>query len=258
VAGGAHRHRTPVFAGELKYVIFRPYWNVPLSIQRAELVPKIRQDRSYLAKNQYEVVTPQGAVVTQDFVSDKTLEHLRSGRLSLRQLPGPDNALGLVKFIFPNEHNMYLHDTPARTLFERSRRDFSHGCMRVERAEELAAWVLEEEPGWPRDRVIAAMNGSKTMQVNLKRPIPVLVVYGTAVVLENGEARFLEDIYGYDAVLEKYLAARNPPLSSTSVVPAPRPAEADRSAGNARLLLPHLPDTSWTQECDRTVAAAFE
>jgi murein L,D-transpeptidase YcbB/YkuD len=180
---------------------------VPLSIQRKELVPEIQRDRSYLGKHDYEVITPKGAVVTGGTVSDEVLAQLRAGRLLLRQRPGPNNSLGLVKFMFPNQHNVYLHDTPARALFGKARRDFSHGCMRVERAEDLAVWVLRDEPDWPRERIVAAMNGVETIQVNLKRPIPVLIVYGTAVVLENGEVRFFDDVYGYDAALDKQLTS---------------------------------------------------
>jgi L,D-transpeptidase YcbB len=117
VVGQAYRHQTPVFAANMKQMIFRPYWNVPQSIQRAELVPKLERDSAYLAKNRYEVVTPQGTVVTNGIVDQSTLAQLRSGKLSIRQLPGPENALGLVAFMFPNEHDVYLHATPATELF---------------------------------------------------------------------------------------------------------------------------------------------
>ena len=210
VAGAAQRRQTPQFAGELQFVIFRPYWNVPMSIQRKELVPEIQRDRSYLGKHDYEAVTSKGAVVASGTVSDDVLSQLRSGKLLLRQRPGPNNALGLVKFIFPNEHDVYLHDTPSRSLFARARRDFSHGCMRVEKAEDLAVWVLQDDPAWPRDRIVVAMNGTKTVQVNLKRPIPVLIVYGTAVVAESGEVKFFDDVYGFDAALDKELTTSGP------------------------------------------------
>jgi murein L,D-transpeptidase YcbB/YkuD len=216
VAGRAYRHQTPIFAADMKHVIFRPYWNVPPSIQRAEIVPKIARDRSYLEKNGFEVVTSKDVVVTAGVVDDSTLAQLRTGKLLIRQIPGPKNSLGLVKFLFPNQHNVYLHDTPAIELFSRSRRDFSHGCIRVEKPELLAAWVLADRPEWSPGRIAEAMNGSKTLQVNLARPIPVLVVYATAVVLGNGEVRFFRDIYGQDAALEKRLAAGRPYPKSTS------------------------------------------
>jgi L,D-transpeptidase YcbB len=222
VAGRAYRHQTPIFAADMKHVIFRPYWNVPRSIQRAEIMPKIARDRSYLEKNGFEVVTSKDVVVTAGVIDDTTLAQLRAGKLLIRQIPGPKNSLGLVKFLFPNPHNVYLHDTPAIELFSKSRRDFSHGCIRIEKPELLAAWVLRDKPEWSPDAISEAMNGAKTVQVNLARPIPVLVVYATAVVLGNGEVRFFRDIYGQDAALEKRLAAGRPYPKSTSGGSGPR------------------------------------
>ena len=206
VVGKAYRHQTPVFAAGLTQVIFRPYWNVPRSIQAQELVPKLELDSSFAAKNDYEVVNAQDTFVTNGIVDDRVLGQLRSGKLRLRQTPGPKNALGLVKFLFPNEHDVYMHATPATQLFSKSRRDFSHGCIRLGRPEQLAAWVLREYPEWTPERIASAMNGGKTIRVNLDNPIPVLIVYATAVALDNGEVRFFEDIYKQDAKLEALLA----------------------------------------------------
>jgi murein L,D-transpeptidase YcbB/YkuD len=214
VTGKADRLQTPVFGADMKYVIFRPYWNVPPSILRKELIPQIVRDRAYLAKNEFEVTTPSGQVVSTGIVSDEILSGLRSGRLQVRQRPGGKNALGGVKFVLPNENDVYLHDTPARGLFSRSRRDFSHGCIRLENPLDLAAWVLRNRPEWTRDRIVEAMNGSMPIQVDLPDPIPVSVVYWTAVVPENGAAYFFDDIYGRDAVLDQQL---------TSGESAPRP-----------------------------------
>lgn len=197
VVGREYGHQTPLFAGNLKYVIFRPFWNVPLSIQRSELVPQVEGDRSYLTKNGYEIITPQGRVIGGGRVDDRTLFALRSGNLMLRQVPGPQNWLGLVKFVVPNEHNVYLHATPATDLFSASRRDLSHGCIRVERPELLAAWVLKDRSGWAPERIAEAMNGNTTVQVTLDRPIPVWIVYMTAIVLRSGETHFFDDIYGF-------------------------------------------------------------
>ncbi len=211
IVGKAYRHETPVFERDMKYVVFRPYWNVPPSIQRSEIVPAIRKDRDYIAKKNYEVITPQGAVVTSGTISDDVLQQLSAGKLQVRQKPGPTNALGLVKLIFPNEYNVYLHSTPSQQLFSQSRRDFSHGCIRVEKPAELAAWVLRDNPDWPLDRVRAAMQtGKDNVQVNLTNPVPVLILYGTAVVDEQNDAHFFDDIYGYDADLEKVLAKGYP------------------------------------------------
>lgn len=210
VVGRAYRHKTPVFASKIKSVIFRPDWNVPLGIQRKELVPAIEKNLSYLAENSYEIVDNRGEVVSEGPVSDEMMEKLRSGKLAIRQRPGPDNALGLVKFEFPNPYDVYMHDTPAKTLFSRSRRDFSHGCIRVEDAVALAAWVLRDEPEWTPENILAAMHGEETIRVDIRKPIPVLILYGTAIVLENGEVQFYDDIYGYDADLERALTQDSP------------------------------------------------
>jgi L,D-transpeptidase YcbB len=208
VVGKAYRHRTPVFAAELKHVIFRPYWNVPLSIVRAELLPVLARKRTH--ESDFQIVTPEGTVVMERPVSDRTLSQLRSGKLLLRQTPGAKNALGRVKFIFPNDNNVYLHDTPTQHLFAKPRRDFSHGCIRVEKPQALAEWVLRNDPEWSPERVTAAMNGTATVQVNVKPAIPVLIVYATAVAIEGGDVRFFEDIYGHDTLLEAQLARTHP------------------------------------------------
>jgi murein L,D-transpeptidase YcbB/YkuD len=205
VVGKAYGHDTPVFGDSMAYVVFRPYWSVPYSIARAEFIPKITRDPDYLAKKGFEVVDSKQNVVTSGTVTPEVLEQLRSGKLFIRQTPGPKNSLGLVKFIFPNNYNVYMHDTPEQVFFSKSRRDFSHGCIRLEKPADVAVWVLRNNPGWDMDRVRAAMNGSTTQQVNLARPIPVLIVYGTAIVTEDGIVHFYDDIYGHDAALEKVL-----------------------------------------------------
>jgi L,D-transpeptidase YcbB len=211
IVGKAYRHQTPVFERDMKYVVFRPYWNVPLSIQRSEILPAISRDRSYIAKKDYEVITPQGRLVTSGKIGDDVLQQLSSGKLMVRQKPGPSNALGLVKLMFPNEYNVYLHSTPSPLLFSQSRRDFSHGCIRVEHPAELVAWVLRDQSGWTPERVRAAMqSGKDNVQVNLTKPVPVLILYGTAVVDEHGLVYFFEDLYGFDAALEKALAKGYP------------------------------------------------
>ena len=221
VVGKAYRKQTPVFTGNMQYVIFRPYWNVPTSIQQAELVPKIRRDRSYLASHGFEVVDGED-VVTDGVVSDGVFDQLREGRLSIRQKPGPKNALGLVKFIFPNSYNVYLHSTPEPELFARARRDFSHGCIRVQNPLALAVWVLRDNPEWNEEKIAAAMNGDQTIQVNLAKPVPVLIIYSTAVVEPDSEVRFFDDIYHYDTALQEELAKGYPyPHSNAGVVNNP-------------------------------------
>ncbi len=210
VVGKAYHHRTPIFFDDLRYVIFRPYWDVPLSIVRAEMIPKIHRDPDYLAENDFEVTTSDGTVVSEDAVSGDVLEGIASGALMVRQKPGPKNALGLVKFIFPNDYNVYLHGTEAPQLFARSQRDLSHGCIRAEDPVGLAAWVLRDQPPWDRVHIVAAMNDGDNSRVNLNKPIPVLIVYGTAAVRPTGNVQFFNDIYGYDTELEQALAKAHP------------------------------------------------
>ena len=211
IVGKAYRNQTPVFERDMTFVVLRPYWNVPTSILRSEILPAIRRDRNYVAKKGYEVTTHQGAVVTSGAISDEVLQQLASGRLTVRQKPGAANALGLVKLMFPNEYNVYLHSTPSQALFSQSRRDFSHGCIRVERAAELTAFVLKDKLGWDLDRVRTAMqNGQDDLRVTLSEPFPVLILYGTAVVDEEGDVHFFDDIYGHDATLQKVLSRGYP------------------------------------------------
>ena len=210
VVGKAYGHGTPVFEDKMEYVVFRPYWSVPYSITKAELIPHIVRDPDYLAKKGFEVVNSRQEVVRSGTVTSDDLAQLRAGEHFIREVPGPKNSLGLVKFIFPNSFNVYLHDTPARQLFSQSRRDFSHGCIRLERPADLAVWVLRDNPGWDMDRVRAAMNGSTTQQVNLAHPIPVLIVYATVIVTEDGIVHFYDDIYKHDAALDKVLAKGYP------------------------------------------------
>ena len=210
VVGRSYKHKTPVFATQMKSVIFRPYWNVPLSIQKNELLPELRKNPNYLLKHDYEVVGAHEQVVSEGEVNPGIMTQLASGKLAIRQRPGAENSLGLIKFDMPNGYDVYMHDTPAQQLFSRSRRDFSHGCIRVENPVELATWVLRDKPEWDAEHIMEAMNGDTTFRVNLSRPIPVLILYGTAIVTESGEAHFFDDIYGHDAELEQALAKGYP------------------------------------------------
>ena len=211
IVGKAAPTQTPVFWRDMTYVVFRPYWNVPPSIRRGEIVPAIQRNRNYIAQKGFEVTTNDGKVVTDGPISDDVLAKLKAGQLAVRQKPGPANALGLVKLIFPNEFNVYLHSTPSATLFAKSRRDFSHGCIRVEKPDELAAWALRNNPDWNVERVRAAMQtGPNDVTVKLDRPVPVFIVYATALAYENGEVHFYDDIYGHDAELVQALAKGYP------------------------------------------------
>ena len=211
VVGKAMTTETPVFSRDMKFVVFRPYWNIPPGIFRRSTLPAIKRNRNYVKANNFEVTNNDGSAVTSGEISDDVLAQLQSGQLSVRQKPGPNNALGLVKLMFPNEHHVYLHSTPATELFSRSRRDFSAGCIRVERPADLTAWVLRFNSGWPLERVRDAMQAGKdNVTVNLVRPIPVFIVYGTAIAYENGEVHFYDDIYAHDARLAKALAKGRP------------------------------------------------
>ncbi len=201
VVGAAFNRQTPVFTGEIRTVVFRPYWNVPLSILRRDLLPRARKDPEYFAKNGYEMVGLPDQTLT-----DERLEELRRGRIPLRQRPGDNNALGQVKFLFPNSHAVYLHDTPARGLFARARRDLSSGCIRVEQPAELAEWVLRHDPQWTSERIRSAMqDGPDDRAVRVARPVPVYLVYVTAIAPVDGGVHFFDDIYGHDAKLVKAL-----------------------------------------------------
>ena len=211
VVGKALRTQTPVFSRDMTFVVLRPYWNVPPSILRSEIIPAIKHDRDYVAKKNYEVTTSDGKVVASGSISDDVLAQLQSGKLTVRQKPGTANALGLVKLMFPNEYNVYLHSTPAPDLFVRTRRDFSHGCIRVEKPAELAAWVLRNNPGWTLERVQEGMkNGPDNVTLTLSQRVPVFIVYGTALAYDNNEVHFYDDIYGHDTRLAQALAKGYP------------------------------------------------
>ena len=198
VVGMAFEHETPVFTSRMTEVIFRPPWTVPLSIQQNELVPEIGKDPAYLKEHDFEVIDGMDTVVSTGGISAAVLARLRDGNLYLRQRPGPKNSLGLVKFLIGNKHGVYIHGAPSKSGFWASRRDLSHGCIRVMAPEALAAWVLRDLPAWTPGRIRAAMEGTETLTVKLPEPVPVLIQYGTAAVEENGEVRFFDDIYDRD------------------------------------------------------------
>jgi L,D-transpeptidase YcbB len=210
IVGRALNTRTPVFVEKMRDVELRPYWNIPLSILRNETLPKIERDPDYLDREQMEIVRGDGDDAQPEAVTDEAIAQLRQGTLRVRQRPGPGNALGLVKFVFPNDENVYMHGTPAQELFARNRRDFSHGCVRLEDPIALAEWVLADQPEWTRERILAGMAGSRTVRVTLKSPVQVILFYSTAAVIpEDGTMGFADDIYGQDALLDRALAARS-------------------------------------------------
>lgn len=183
VVGKAAKNQTPQLAADMRFVDFQPYWNVPYKIAKDEILPKLAADPEYLARQNMEFVSGSG-----------------SSALRIRQRPGKGNALGKVKFIFPNASSVYLHDTPSVALFSRSRRDLSHGCVRVAHPQELAEFVLKDQGGWDTDAIKKAMGG-KNRQVVLKKTIPVLFLYNTAFFDEHSNLTFYTDIYHRDTEL---------------------------------------------------------
>jgi len=184
VVVGSVAHNTVIFNGDMKYVVFSPYWNVPQSIIQKEVLPGIKRNKNYLANHNME--WNNGAV---------------------RQKPGPGNSLGLVKFLFPNSYSIYLHDTPSKSLFDENKRAFSHGCIRLSEPKKLAEYILQNDPAWPREKIAAAMNSGKEKYVTLKQTIPVFIGYFTAWVDGNGDLNFRDDVYGHDKEMAEHLFA---------------------------------------------------
>ncbi|HEX7272868.1 MAG TPA: L,D-transpeptidase family protein [Casimicrobiaceae bacterium] len=205
VGGAVTARKTPVFIGEMRYVEFSPYWNVPPAIQRAEIVPHLQRDPGYWEREELEAVPVGSNGPTVTTLDAATLDGLKSGTLRVRQRPGPKNALGAVKFVLPNTMDIYLHSTPAQKLFAQTRRDLSHGCIRVEDPPALAAFVLRDQPAWTPERIAEAMAAGTTTTARLTRPIPVVLFYTTAIVDSTGTVRFSRDIYGYDRRLQELL-----------------------------------------------------
>ena len=205
VVGRAAATRTPLLQEDLRRIEFKPFWNVPPSIARGETVPRARRDPGYWAREGFEFV---GAAGTADAVlTEAKLQAVLDGALRIRQRPGPRNALGDIKFVFPNRQAIYLHHTPSVQLFEQARRDFSHGCIRIEQPVALAAFALHGMPGWDEPRIRAAMGAAAAPSVvSLAQPVPVLLAYTTALVKE-GRIHFFEDVYGHDRELVRALRA---------------------------------------------------
>jgi murein L,D-transpeptidase YcbB/YkuD len=184
VVVGKEGHNTTMFTGDLNQIVFSPYWNVPQSIVEKEIMPALAKNPSYLESQNMEVVKQTGEYPV------------------IRQLPGPTNALGKVKFLFPNSYDIYFHDTPSKSLFERSKRAYSHGCIRLSDPEKMATYLLRNQPEWTPEKIFEAMNAEEEKYVKLKNPVPVVITYYTAWVDDAGKLNFRDDIYDHDKNLE--------------------------------------------------------
>jgi murein L,D-transpeptidase YcbB/YkuD len=207
VVVGDLRHPTPVVQARLDAVILNPQWNVPVSIAVEEILPRLRENRRYLAENDIVILErresdPFGLTVDWSAIPSEPFP------FRLQQRPGPDNPLGRIKFDVPNRFDVYLHDTPTRSLFARPVRTASHGCIRVERAGDLAVHVLADGPGgWTRQRLAEAIAAGDSQRIALARPLPVYILYWTAFAAPDGLVQFRDDVYGRDRLLAATLAA---------------------------------------------------
>jgi L,D-transpeptidase YcbB len=207
IVGKALDTRTPLIHAPMHRIEFNPYWNVPTSIAQKELVPKLRREPALWEQQGFEFVSPRGVV--NPSLNAKQLDAVMAGQLRIRQRPGPRNALGRIKFVFPNHASIYLHHTPSVQLFERTRRDFSHGCIRVQAPVALAQFVLAGQAGWSEARIVETMASDQPSTVILAHPLPVLITYVTALV-KDAQVYFFADLYGHDQALD--LALRRLPV----------------------------------------------
>jgi murein L,D-transpeptidase YcbB/YkuD len=211
IVGRSYR-RTPVFTANMTYLEFNPYWNVPKSIAQKDIIPRARKDPEYLVNQHIRVFenwTPEAREIDPRSV-DWSQVQKQGGSFVFRQDPGPDNALGRVKFMFPNKFSVYVHDTPHHELFEKTRRSFSSGCVRVAEPVELATYLLKRVPEWTEEKILATIDGRERTIVSLPEPIPVQILYFTAWVDEDGEVNFRNDIYERDEPLYRALTQRPP------------------------------------------------
>ncbi len=250
VVGKPHWN-TPMFSEEMTHIVMNPYWNIPPSIFKDDIVPRIKQDPTYMSKRGIDAVgleAPEIVAIEEEEESVEVAEHVEasnevvqdqglseaeiqneqaqeeytaqvlSGKYRLRQNPGPSNPLGQIKFLFPNKHSVYLHDTPNRGFFKRAQRNFSHGCIRVQKPIELAEFVLEANPDWTQSRINSSINSRKTRTVHLNQTIPVYILYFTTWVDESGNANFHKDIYGLDQSLLNALRTTRPNIDMATSV----------------------------------------
>ena len=204
VVTGKVTNQTPIFSDEMESIVVNPSWNVPASITTKEMLPKLRSDPSYLSRNGYQVLANVGGKMQPVSPGSVDWSTVSARNIQIRQRPGDDNALGAIKFLFPNEHSVYLHDTPSKSLFQRDSRAFSHGCVRVQNPLDFADVLLAYEGGWTSQR-LRKMVGGRESWVNLPKKIPIHIIYFTAFVDDAGKLETRPDIYGYNARVERAL-----------------------------------------------------
>ena len=220
------KRTTPTFSASMKYIVLNPYWNVPKTIAEKELLPLSRRNPAYFARNKFTIRRiPIGVKQVPDpNATDGSLIPIQTYEYLLRQGPGPKNALGRVKFMFPNDHSVYLHDTPSKDLFNRTVRAFSHGCIRIEKPIDLAEYLLQGTPKGSRDAILATFKRNKEQTVWLPEPVPVHIQYWTAWVADDGSLQFRNDIYGYDRLPgTRRLPANIVPKSRPKIRNKPQP-----------------------------------
>jgi L,D-transpeptidase YcbB len=229
VVVGKPDSQTPIFNDEMTYIVFSPYWNVPETIAQDETLPAVIKDPGFLTRNNMDIVDKAG-----NTVDPSSIDLADAAAYRFRQRPGTDNSLGLVKFMFPNQFNVYLHDTPADSLFERAARSLSHGCVRVEHPEELAKYVLRDQPEWDSERITAAMHAGEEKTVKLKTPLPVYLGYWTARARPDGTLQFRRDVYDVDSRLTTRLADRLGRLKQASTAAAAATTVREPVAGTPK------------------------
>lgn len=198
---------TVIFTKDLRYIVFSPYWNVPPGILKSEVLPGLKRGAgSYLARQNMEIVGASGKVIPPGSINFS--KYSSNFPYVVRQKPGGKNSLGKVKFLFPNEYNIYLHDTPARYLFGENKRSFSHGCIRISEPKHLAEWLLRDDSTWTEKKIDEALNAGKEKFVTVKDKVPVFIVYFTAFVDSDGRLNFRDDVYGHDQKLSAALFAK--------------------------------------------------
>jgi len=214
VIAGTTARRTPVFAGRMAYMELNPYWHIPPSIAKEDILPRLRKDPKYLVRENIRVFRGWAREAPEVDPESVDWSQVTPDRFpfKLRQEPGPSNALGRIKFMFPNKFDVYLHDTPGRELFNHNSRSFSSGCIRIENPIDLADYLLRGQPEWNREKITGAVHSKKTQIVWIPEPIAVHILYWTAWVDDYGTVHLRDDIYGRDAPLDEALK-KGPPNS---------------------------------------------